>query len=88
MLAEGCFSDTALLVAVKKKEKMRMWRMQDFVSMLSGHLRNMEGCPEGRLLKMTFPHQQFGLSDDFTDQHSAVQYILLCKTFAQAPSKA
>lgn len=71
--------------AVKKKP---LCCMQEFVSMLSGHLRNMEGCPEGRLLKMTFPHQQFGLSDDFTDQHSAVQYILLCKTFAQAPSKA
>jgi hypothetical protein len=55
--------------------------------MLSGYLRNMEGCPEGVLLKITIPHQQFGLSDDFTDQHSAVQYILLCKSFAQAPSK-
>jgi len=61
--------------------------LDEFVSMLSGYLRDMEGCPEGRLLKMTFPHQQFGLSDDFTDQHSAVQYILLCKTFAQGPGK-
>jgi hypothetical protein len=56
--------------------------------MLGGYLRKMEGCPEGYLLKMTFPHQQFGLSDQFTDQHSAVQYILLCKALAQVPGKA
>lgn len=46
-------------------------------------MRGLEGYTDGDFYKVPDHYSHFGLSDRYTQEHAAVQYILICKALAK-----
>ena len=57
--------------------------MQEFLNIFVSTIKKSEAYTDGDFYIVPDHFSHFGLSDNFDQEHAAVQYILMCKALAK-----